>query len=495
MKPNGYLGIDVWGTGAKAGVVDRQGRPLAIARRAYHPHLTPEGCVEIPIETIYTAVLEATVEAVRASGAHVLALSISSQGQTFVSLNDKDEPLHPAIVWYDARASIQADRLIQALPSAGLHEPGPPVDATSSAPKIMWLRERSPALMSHARRHLLLPDYLAYVLTGNAVTDPTTASSTGLYAEDAPSYCAAALAAAGVTIAQLAEIRTTGQPIGQLLPEKAEEWKLPPQTLVVTGTNDQYAGALGAGNCKPGIISVTVGTCLALVTLTEHLPPSMPSGLFGGRFPIARYQYVLAFSKTAGVVLEWFNRELSPVESLSDLDRMASSVPAGSRGVVMLPHLDGMISPVPDPDARGAFLNLSLRHTRADMYRAILESLGFSLFENIRLLQGCGLNTDVVRSIGGGSKSECWLQMMADITGFPIEKPAISEAAVLGAAMIAALGFGAFTSLEEGSEAFYKEDRVFIPRDQEHALYEELFDRYVRVCRYIYRYQHEASAT
>jgi xylulokinase len=486
MQPDAYLGIDVGGTGAKAGVVDRQGRLLGIARRSYHPNLTPEGYVEIPIEMIYGAAREASAEAVRESGARIVALSISSQGQTFVSLDEKDEPLHAAIVWYDARASQQSDRLIAALQSADLHEPMPPVDPTATGAKIMWLREHSPALMSHAVRYLLLPDYLAYVLTGKAVTDPTTASSTGLYAEDEPDYCRAALDAAGVAKAQLAQIRMTGQPVGHVLPEQAEAWQLTPQTLVVTGTNDQYAGALGAGNCRPGIVSVTAGTCLALVTLTERLPASLPAGLFGGRFPIARYQYVLAFAKTAGVVLEWFNRELSPGESLRELDQMASRVPIGSRGVVMLPHFDGMISPVPNPDARGAFLNLSLHHTRVEMYHAILESLGYCLYENLRLLQTCGFGASVVRSIGGGAKSDYWLQMMADVTGVPVEKPVVGEAAVLGAAMIAAVGSGVFATLEECSEAFYRKDQVFVPRAQNHALYEDLFDKYVRLYKHIY---------
>jgi xylulokinase len=494
MKPDGYLGIDVGGTSAKAGVVDRQGRLLAIAHRPYHPHLTPEGYVEIPIETIHAAAGEAVAAAVRESSAHILAMSISSQGQTFVSLNERDEPLHSAIVWYDARASTQADRLSQALQSVNLHEPLPSVDPTATGPKIMWLREHFPAVMSHASRYLLLPDYLAYVLTGNAATDPTTASSTGLYAEDTADYCSAALDAAGVTKAQISEIRMTGQPIGHIHREKAAEWQLTPETLVVTGTNDQYAGALGAGNCRPGIVSVTTGTCLALVTLTEHLPHLMPAGLFGGRFPIPRYHYVLAFSKTAGVILEWFNRELSPGKSLRDLDQIASSVPIGSGGVIMLPHFDGMISPVPNPDARGAFLNLSLHHTRADMYHAILESLGFSLYENLQLLQESRLNTGVVRSIGGGAKSDCWLQITADITGLPIERPVVTEAAVVGAAMIAAVGSGAFATLEECSEAFYRKDREFAPRAQNHAQYEDLFNNYVRLYRYVYLYQREPEA-
>jgi xylulokinase len=310
-----------------------------------------------------------------------------------------------------------------------------------------------------------------------------------LYAEDAPDYCAAALAAAGINRSEVADIENSGRPIGTVLKKCAEPWGLDSQTLVVAGTNDQYAGALGAGNCRTGIVSVTAGTCLALVTLTDHLPDPLPPGLLGGRFPIRRYQYALAFSKTAGVVLEWFNRELSPGQSLQDLDAMASHVPVGSRGVIMLPHFDGMISPAPDPGARGGFLNLSLRHTRADMYRATLEGMGYALRENIDLLRRCGFPIESVRSIGGGAKSDVWLQIMADITGLPIERPAIVEAASLGAAIIAAVGSGAFSSLEECSEALYNAEYVIAPNAHNHALYENLFGRYVRLYRHIYHFQ------
>jgi xylulokinase len=350
----------------------------------------------------------------------------------------------------------------------------------------MWLREREPALMAQARRYLLLPDYFAFRLTGKAVTDPCTASSTGVYAEDTPDYCAPALAAAGLTKPQLAEIQLPGQPIGRVLSSIAAEWKLSSETLVIAGTNDQYAGALGAGNCRPGIVSVTTGTCLALVALTEHLPDLLPAGLEGGRFPIARYQFALAFAKTAGIVLEWFQRELSSKENLRELDQMAAGVPAGSRGVVALPHFDGMISPTPDAAARGAFLNLSLHHTRADLYHAILESLGFSLRENLELLRRSGFRADTIRAIGGAARSDLLMQLMADITGEPIERPRVTEAAVLGAAMIAAVGTGAFATLEECSAALYKRERVFTPSPSHHAVYEDLYPRYVELYRHVY---------
>jgi xylulokinase len=488
MKPEGYLGLDVGGTGAKAGVVDRRGRLLGFSHRAYAPRLTEEGHVEIPIDRIYSAAQEAAVSSIRESGARIMALSISSQGQTFVSLDEHDEPLFPAILWYDARASEQADRLRHSLQSANL-KAMPKVPPIATAPKILWLREHFPGLMARAKRHLLLPDYLAYRLTGRAVTDPSTASSTGLYAQDAADYCPEALAAADICKRALAEIQKPGQPIARVLPASAEPWGLDAETLVVTGTNDQYAGALGAGNCRTGVVSVTAGTCLALVTLTEELPQPMPAGLFGGRFPIPRYQYALAYSKTAGVVLDWFNRELSPGKSLRDLDEMASHTPPGSRGLMMLPHFDGMISPAPNPNARGAFLNLSLHHTCADMYRATLEALGYTLNECIELFRQSGFDMQDVRAIGGAAKSDYWLQMIADITGLSIERPVIVEAAVLGAAMIAAVGAGAFASLEESSEEFHKRERVFTSRPENHAVYEELGKNYGQLYRHIYRYR------
>jgi xylulokinase len=488
MKPEGYLGLDVGGTGAKAGVVDARGRLLGFSHSPYSPGLTEEGYVEIPIEKIYSATREAAVSAIRESGARIVALGISSQGQTFVSLDEHDEPLHPAIVWYDARASEQADRMRHALQPANL-KVMPKVPPIATAPKIMWLREHFPGLMARAKRYLLLPDYFAYRLTGRAVTDPSTASSTGLYAQDTADYCPEALAAAEIGKGALAEIQKPGRPIARVLPKSARRWGLDADAVVVTGTNDQYAGALGAGNCRPGIVSVTTGTCLALVTLTEKLPEPMPLGLFGGRFPISRYQYALAFSKTAGVVLDWFNRELSPGNSLRDLDEMASHVPAGSRGVMMLPHFDGMLSPQPDPKARGAFLNLSLHHTGADMYRATMEALGYTLNECLELYRQSGFDINTVRAIGGAARSDFWLQMIADITGMSIERPAIVEAAVLGAAMIAAVGAGAFSSLEESSEAFHIRERIFESCAENHTIYEELGKNYVRLYRHVYGHQ------
>jgi len=190
---------------------------------------------------------------------------------------------------------------------------------------------------------------------------------------------------------------------------------------------------------------------------------------------------VLAYSKTAGLVLDWFRQELCPGLSLDELDRMAADVPVGSRGLTVLPHFDGAVSPVPDARLRGALWGLCLQHGRTDIYRAILESLAFCLRENLALLRDSGLRIEVVRAIGGGARSDVWLQIKADVTGLAVERPAVTEAAVLGAAMLAAVSCGEFKSLQECCEALYRRDRLFEPDPGRRGLYEAPYARYLEL--------------
>jgi xylulokinase len=471
-----YLGLDIGGTGAKAGAFDRDGRLLGLGHATYTPTVDAAGHIGLPIDAIYAAARAATRQALAGQPARVLAMAVASQGQTFVSLDAQDRPLHDAIPWYDSRAAVQAHRLKQAV--ADREPPVPGIEAIATAPKIMWLRDHHPDAMARARRHLLLPDYFVYRLTGQAVTDPNTAASTGLVAEGELDYHAPTLQAAGIAREQVARILPSGTPVATVTPAAAAEWGLAADTLLVTGTNDQYAGALGAGNCRPGILTETSGTCLALVTLTERLPAPLPHGLFGGRFPIPRYQFALAYSKTAGLVLDWFRRELGGDLTFDQLDAAAALVPIGSRGITMVPHFDGRVSPSPDAAVRGAFHHLTLQHAQADLYRSVLEALSFSLRENVEFLRRSGLTFDTIRSIGGGAKNAFWLQMKADVIGQPIEKPAVAEASTLGAAMLAAVGHGAFASLAEASAALYRAGAVFQPRPEAQAAYEMPYHRY-----------------
>lgn len=475
-----YLGLDLGGTAVKAGLFSRDGRLLGLSRRPLTPDSPAPGQAEIPAERIHQAARDA-VRAVTQNGrVKVTALSISSQGETFVALDGQDRPLYPALLWYDSRALAEAAVLNRRM--ARLARPRGSVPVMSeifTAAKIEWLKRHHPGVCRKAVRYLLLPDYITYLLTGSAVTDPTTAGSTGLCLDGESRWCSTALEAAEIPEEQLAVIRGTGTPVGRVRAAAADRWGLSPETRVMVGTNDQYAGALGAGNCRPGIVSETSGTCLAMVTLVRRRPAGLPSGMFTGVFPVEPYRFVLAYAKTGGLVLDWFRRVFAPGQDLDALEALALRVPAGCGGLTVVPHFDGRVSPHPDPSVRGLLAGVTLRHGRAEIYRAILEGLTFVMKQNLDVWKRCGLVPRSLRAIGGGASSDLWLQMKADVTGLCVEKPVITEAAVFGAAMIAAVGAGEFGSLEECSTRLYRIRRVFHPEVSQREPYREAYGRYL----------------
>jgi len=476
MIKEAYLGLDIGGTGVKAGVFGHDGKMLAFSRRAFEPKISPEGHVDIPIDVIYDSARNAVREAVRKSRSKILAMAVSSQGETFVSLDKHDRPLHDAIVWYDSRSKVQADELRRAVPSAADR-----IDPHYSVCKIRWLQNNRPVIMQRAKRFLLLPDYFSWRLAGRPATDPTIAGSGGMTNSEGDGYDKEILKAAGIEVDQLAKIMPAGSPIGYVRKAVAKEWELSPETLLVVGTNDQYAGALGAGNCRPGILSVTFGTCLAMVTLAKSKPRKIPPGLMSGKFPIPGFWFILAYAKTSGVVLDWFRRECAGNMDWPTLNRAAAHIPAGCNGLTMVPHFDGLISPEPNENIRGAFLGLTLQHTTAAMYRAVLEGLTFSLRENMELIEKIGFKIRAMRAIGGGAKNDFWLRMQADVLGRPVEKPAVTEAAVLGAAMLAATGRGTYGSLAEAGQNLYRVGRIFKPDPKGRQAYHIPYERYLRL--------------
>lgn len=416
----GFLGLDIGGTGVKAALYDRSGTLLGLGRRSLEPIRHPDGRVEIEIGTIEQAARAAVREALRGLAAIPAALAIVAQGQTFVSLDGEGRPLHPAILWYDSRATKEAEALNRRLDeeSAPAHR----FSAIAPGAKIRWWFQRDPERMAAACRFLLLPDYFTWCWTGRAVTDPHTAGSTGL-TDGGMTYHPAALSAVGLRPEQLAEIQPPGSVVGPLRSDVAESWGLPAGLPVVIGTNDQYAGALGAGVAGEGLLSVA---------------------------------------------------------SLSDLDREVAASPPGSRGITVIPHFDGKVSPTPRSEERGRFAGLGLHHQRTDLYRALLEALAFCLRENLEALKAAGLGVAAIRAHGGGAASPFWLQMLADVTGLPVERGQVTEAATLGAAMLAAAGSGEFATVEEAVQRMFRTVQRYGPRSEMTASYREAYAQYAR---------------
>lgn len=480
------LGIDLGTTAVKAGIFDaRSGEMLGVARAEYSPVSPQSGWMELEAEEYWRATVTAVREAhTKAGGPEVVGIGLSSQGQTFLPLGEDREPLRPAIVWLDTRAEDEARRLNAALDADEIRtrRGAAAINAVDSAPKILWLRENEPELWARTRHLVMLPDFIGERLTGDLRLDVSNAGSTAMVDRTAPrdggrgDWWPAMLDAVGVSREMLSPLGRAGEPIGALTGEAAGALGLTAGATVALGCNDQLAGAVGAGNVKPGIASGTAGTAMAIVATTD-LRDDHPDGILHGAHAVPGLRFLLTYAKTSGVLLTWL-RDLLGAEDYEDLLAQAERAPVGCNGLVCLPHFSGTATPSFRSDVRGGFVGLTLAHGRPEMSRAVAEAVCFCARDALALARACGQPVEELRMLGGAAQSGWWMQMMADVTQTPLAVPACTDAAVLGAAIFGGVGAGVLASIEGAAREFYRAGRHYQPDETKARSYDEAYAAY-----------------
>ena len=488
------LGLDIGTTSVKAGVFDAAGRQIAAAGREYRLlHPAPDRA-ELDPETYWTAAVEAVRTALATSGtdpARVAAMAVSSQGETVIAVDATGRPLGPALVWLDNRATAEARALGDRFPDALLYDRTgvPDMNPTWSAAKILWWRNHEPALFASAARFLLVEDFLLHRLTGRFVTDGSVACTSLLLDIRTGAWWDPMLDALGVDASRLPDIALPGSVVGVLTAAAAEALGLPAGLPVVAGGMDQGAGAVGVGNTGPGVISESTGGALTVqAAVAEH--GGDPSGQTPVYIHSAPGLYLYCpVCPTGGMALTWLRDALGAEEvaraareggSAYDLlTALAATAPAGSDGVVMLPHLAGAFSPEYVPEARGVLYGLTLHHGRAHVSRAVLESVAFMLRRNVELLASAGATAGEIRSHGGGARSALWNQVKADVCGMPVLTMAGEDAAVRGDAMLAGVATGVYADLAEAGRAMVAPGARFDPDPANRAVYDDAYGTYI----------------
>ena len=480
-----YLTFDAGTTALKTALIGADGGVLAVHSVEYTPSSPRPGWLEMEPDAYWRAMVTGAREVLAGRDATGLAaIGFSSQGQTFVPLDAAGRPLHPFIVWLDGRAREIAARWEAEWLSRDRYRricgyPWVPGELTLF--KIAWLREHRPE--AHAASiFLCLPDYLIWRLTGEFATDAAIAQQSGMYDVRAGEWSPELLDAAGISAEQLPLVHPPGTVIGETL-SAAQELGIPPGIPACVGCNDQLAGALGAGNVRPGPVTETTGTSLAVIATTDQ--PVEDERMYVGPHAAPGMWQVMPFAPVSAIVLTWF-RDLGGGSDYEQLVAGAAEVTPGSDGLTLLPHFSGTASPGFNPDARGAMVGLTLGHGRAHIARAIMESCACLLREMTDIIRERGIAVERVRSLGGAARSDLWLQMKADMLGLPVERPACPDAASLGAAMLAATGTGRFSSVGDAADAWYRAERTFEPDAQKAGVYGEVFARYVGLCGRLY---------
>lgn len=487
------LGIDVGTTSLKTAVFARDGQKVASAIMEY-ALLTPElNIVEAPCG-IYMDSIKACLSAMGESGGiclhEISTIGFSVQSETLLFLDGHARPLRNAIVWMDNRAGEQAFQLKERFGDEMCYQVTGQVSFEACWPisKIMWVRDHEPELFARIRHILLLEDYLLYCFTGRFVSECSLLSSTEYWDIRTKQYWPEVLAFAGIDPAWLPEIIEPGSLVGTVLPETAAALGISPKAQVCSGCMDQAAAAVGVGNIRPGMFSENIGAALAICVPVDTLIHDPQRQVPVHYFAIPD-TYMMHTFTTGGMCLRWFRDAFCQMEidmqSATGLDAYylmdlaAMQIPPGSENLITLPHLQGSMAPDVNLDAKGVFYGATLKHTKAHFIRSIMESLGYIICRNLEDITHMGLDIQQIRTMGGGSKSNTWNQIKADITGRSLQITGCSQdAACLGAAILAGVATGAFSSVGAAVSSMVRMERIYYPDFKNHVIYQKQYKKY-----------------
>ena len=485
------LGIDVGTGGTRAVVVDEKGKVVASATAQHAPFASPHpGWAEQDPRDWWRA----TIEAVRGvlaqpgiSAEEIGGVGFSGQMHGATLLDEGGEVLRPALIWCDQRTAEQclaitervgADRLIELTSNPAL--------TGFTLPKLLWVRDHEPDIWARVCTVLLPKDYVRLRLTGERATDVADASGTLLFDVANRCWSGAMLDAMEIDEACLPSVFESPEITGQVSVAGAAATGLRAGTPVVAGAGDQAAGAVGMGIVRAGTISATIGTSGVVFAATDR-PSLDPQGrvhTFCHAIP-GRW-HVMGVTQAAGLSLRWFRDQFGagiedgrdPYERLTE---EAASAPAGADGALWAPYLMGERTPHLDPNARGALVGLTASHTRAHLVRAILEGVAFSLRDTFEIFKEMNVPVETIRLGGGGARSSVWRQTQADVYGHEVEMVEAEEGAAYGAALLAGVGGGIWSSVDTACGAVVRVTNRVCPQPANQKLLDKSYKAFRRL--------------
>jgi xylulokinase len=485
------IGLDIGTSGCKAIVFDTDGALLGSASREYPIDIPHPTWAEQDAELVWTRAQDALREAIVKAGPgdRIAALGLSVQGEAVIPVDADGNALRPAILGMDMRTGEQNAWLVATFGAEYLFErTGMPIHTVNTLPKLVWFKEHAPDIWTHASRFLLYEDFIINKMTGRPAISHCLASRTQAY--DLPDGCWSPhiLQTIGLDAARLAEVQPSGVAAGLMRPALARSLGLAEPPLVVTGGHDQACGALGAGLTRPGLADVSTGTAevVEMAMATPALNDVLRKGNISVYAHVVPGLYVaMVLNQSGGLVLRWYRDTFCQAEVLQAQTRgqsaydliLADASPEPSP-LIVLPHLSGSGTPWFDTASKGAVLGLTFGTTQRDVAKAILEGLTFELRINFDLLSEGGVVINELRAIGGGARSDLWLQLKADILGIPVVAPAVTEAACLGAALLAGVGAGLYPDAVHAAEAVFRPLRTYQPDPERAALYGQRYAVY-----------------
>jgi len=488
------IGLDIGTTGCKAHVFSEDLKLLASANREYAVNIPHPQWAEQDAEKVWALAKDCLREsAIKANAASsVTALSLSVQGEAVAPVDKDGKALRPMILGMDTRTEEQNRKLRDSFGAGELfNHTGMPAHTGNTLPKLMWLKEYEPKIWKNAKKFLLYEDFIINKLTGIPVISKCLASRTQIYDLEKEQWSEKILNFLDLEKSRLAEDRPSGDTVGKMKADLAEELGFKTLPQVAVGGHDQACGALGAGLTKVGLAMVSTGT--AEVVEVSMDSPHLNYSLYQGNMSVYLHTFpglyvVMTLNQSGGFVLRWFRDTFcqNEQETARLLDGDAYNMLLKGAGpepspIMLLPHFAGSGTPTFDTLSKGTVVGLTFATTKTDFAKAIIDALTFELRLNLDVLKDGGITIDELRAIGGGAKSELWLQLKADVTGIPVAVPEVTEAAGMGAAILAGVAAGVFSDAASAIDSHLKVKRTYTPDSGIKALYDERYELYKKL--------------
>ncbi|MGM0814705.1 MAG: xylulokinase [Bacillota bacterium] len=475
------MGIDLGTSGVKAILVDESGKVCCEASKPYRLIQDKPGYCEQHPEDWVEQTIAAMRELMARQPAHsrrVEGISFSGQMHGLVLLDESRQVLRPAILWNDTRTTEQCTRITKKLGDRLQKITKNQALEGFTLPKLLWVKEHEPDIDQQIDMFLLPKDYVRFRLTGAIHIDYSDAAGTLLLDIGEQTWSKEICQAFDIPPHVCPPLVLSEAEVGTLLPQVARETGIKEGAKVFAGGADNACGAIGAGILSSGHTLCSIGTSGVILSYEEDHERELQGNLHLFHHAKKDAFYTMGVTLSAGYSLEWTKSLLAPEKSFQALLEGVADVVPGANGLLFTPYLVGERTPYADSIIRGSLIGLDSRHERAHMVRAVLEGITFSLNESIALFRQAGKRIESIVSIGGGARSQTWLQMQADIFQAEVIQLENEQGPALGAAMLAAVGSGWYPSLEACADQFIHQAALYEPNQQRVDVYAHLFRLY-----------------
>ena len=472
-----FIGVDLGTSAVKLLLMDENGKICKIVSREYPLYFPHPGWSEQNPEDWFAQSMEGIRELTAdCDKSQVQGISFGGQMHGLVALDNQDQVIRPAILWNDGRTGKQTDYLNQVIGKDKLSEYTANIAfAGFTAPKILWMKENEPENFARICKIMLPKDFLAYKLSGSFCTEYSDASGMLLLDVEHKCWSEEMLEICGITEEQLPKLYESWEVVGTLKKEIAEDLGLPESVKVIAGAGDNAAAAVGTATVGDGGCNISLGTSGTLFISSKKFGVDENNALHSFAHADGNY-HLMGCMLSAASCNKWWMDEILKTKAYQE--EQAGITKLGENRVLYLPYLMGERSPHNDPDARAAFIGMSMDTTREDMTQAVLEGVAFGLRDSLEVARSIGVSPERTKICGGGAKSPLWRKIIANVMNMKVDIIESEEGPGYGAAILAAVGCGVFSSVEEAAKKLVKVVATEEPDPELTAKYEERYQNF-----------------